>query len=67
MADWQIGQAVTWLQTLRGGYGYVYPVEAVVVAVHRERVRIAVHRRDGTTTNVSVKPTSLQLRPGCHD
>lgn len=41
------GQHVTWLHQPRGGYGYIIPVPAVVLAVRSQRVKIQVSKRNG--------------------
>lgn len=54
------GDAVTWRQTLRGGYGYVCEVPAVVLSLGRARVRIAVLTNNGELVRRSVHPASLR-------
>lgn len=57
------GQQVTWIHHPKGGYGYSYPVDAVVVKVNPKTVTIRVKTRSGTTKDVRVWPESLRARP----
>jgi hypothetical protein len=62
------GALVTWLHVPRGGYGYVFPVDAVVVA-HARRprtwVRISVITADGRRVERRVEAANLMWRdPG---
>jgi hypothetical protein len=62
-SSYQPGQPVTWLHTPRGGYGYTYPVNAVVVKVGKKRVQLEAPLKDGNTKLVWVKPANLRPRP----
>jgi hypothetical protein len=55
----KVGEKVVWRYTPRGGYGYVYPVNGVVVCVGKKRVRIRVEKRDGTLVEREVDPANL--------
>jgi hypothetical protein len=56
------GDKMTWLYTLRGGYGYTIPVNAEVVRVNAKTVRIRVQRVSGEMIELNVKPDSLGER-----
>ena len=56
------GDQMTWLHIPRGGYGFVYPVNAEIVKVNAKTIRIRVAKRDGALTERSVKPESLKPR-----
>ena len=56
------GDRVTWHREMRGGYGYVVPVPAIVERVTPHRVRIRARLEAGGTKVVSVKPASLRAR-----
>lgn len=56
------GQAVTWKYQPRGGYGYIVPVPATVVAVTGKRVRIQVLRRNGQPVKRYVRPEHLKAK-----
>jgi hypothetical protein len=55
------GDRVTWRYTPRGGYGYVIPVDGVVVRVGK-RITIRVQRTNGEDVLRSVKAESLVVR-----
>jgi len=61
-SNFQIGERCTWLKTFRGGYGYVYPVGAVVTAInqHSGRVQIEVKKVDGSLVKRWVKLDNLR-------
>lgn len=40
--NFQIGQAVTWMYTPRGGYGYTTPVKAIITRIAKSKVQIEV-------------------------
>ena len=61
-AHFSPGQQVTWHHTPRDGYGYVIPVDGVVVKVNKATVTIRVQKRDGTYRDLCVQPTSLHVR-----
>lgn len=56
------GMAVTWLLTLRGGYGYVRHVPATVVRVGRKRITINAEKAVGGSAIVTVSPNHLRPR-----
>ncbi|WP_026370027.1 hypothetical protein [Kallotenue papyrolyticum] len=58
------GDLATWLHTSRGGYGYVIPVDAQVVRVNHKTIRVRVQRRDGSYTEINVRPERLRPRRG---
>lgn len=49
MSDIKVGDKITWLHVIRGGYGYVERITGTVVKVTSKRVRIAVKTKDGET------------------
>ncbi len=57
------GQPVCWLHVPRGGYGYTYPVSAVVVKAGPKRVQVEAPLKNGNTKLVWVKPENLRDRP----
>ena len=63
-ADWQPGDLVTWLHTPRGGYGYTFLVDGVVVSVGPKRVTIEVVRTSGEIVRRSVRPEHLRPHGG---
>lgn len=58
----QPGQQLTWLYSPSGGYGYVIPVNARVVAVKGKRVLIEVARTNGELVERWVTPQKLKVR-----
>lgn len=56
------GDKVTWLYTPRGGYGYVIPVDGVVIKVNRSTVRIKVKNRSCVEVERNVRPENLKPR-----
>jgi len=56
------GDQMAWLHIPRGGYGFVYPVNAEVVKVGAKTIRIRVAKRDGALVERNVKPESLKSR-----
>lgn len=56
------GQAVTWAYTPRGGYGYTYPVDGVVIRSTARRVLIAVRKASGESVTRWVTPDNLRPR-----
>lgn len=62
LVDLAPGMFVTWIHEQRGGYGFAIPVDAVVVKVCKNRVRIEVPLRDGRRVERVVKPESLRPR-----
>jgi hypothetical protein len=62
MRAWQPGDQATWLHEPRGGYGYVIPVNAVVVRVGPKRVLIEVARVNGDLVQRWVTPDRLRER-----
>lgn len=59
------GAVVTWLHVPRGGYGYVFPVDAEVTSHGRApstRVTIVVATRSGRRVKRSVDAASLRWR-----
>lgn len=56
------GDLITWAHTPRGGYGYTFGVDGVVVRVNAKTVTIRVMRRDGQRVNRRVKPENLTHR-----
>lgn len=63
----QEGQAVTWFHTMRGGYGYVERVPAVVWRIGNKRVTILVKDNDGNPLRRSVSPENLVPKPVLYD
>jgi len=59
----RVGERVTWWCVPRGGYGFGYPVEATIIAVHRTRVTVRVKRRNGVVVDRRVSPSSLREVP----
>jgi hypothetical protein len=55
-----IGQHVTWRYEPRGGYGYVIPVNGVVVAVRPTRIQIEVERYNGEMVKRWVTPDRIR-------
>jgi hypothetical protein len=62
MTHYEPGAVVTWLQELRGGYGYVQPVDGVVVRTTSVRVVIRVTTRTGEQVERAVRPEALRMR-----
>lgn len=61
--EWLVPDAiVTWLYTLRGGYGHTWPVDATVVRVHARRATIRVAKTTGGEVERVVAITSLRRR-----
>ena len=60
---WASGQAVTWLQALRGAARTVWPVDGVVLRAGPKRVLICVRRRSGELVERWVRPDALRVRP----
>lgn len=60
----EIGQRVTWHHQMRGGYGYVRNVPAVVreISVSGKRVLIEAQLERGGTKLTYVKPENLSVR-----
>jgi hypothetical protein len=56
------GAPTTWLHRPRGGYGYVYPVDGIVVRQAAQRVVIRVPLKDGTPVERRVRPEHLRRR-----
>lgn len=54
------GALVTWLHEPRGGYGYVVPVDAKVLAVRRATVQIEVRTKAGSLVKRNVNPERLR-------
>ncbi|HLZ62775.1 MAG TPA: winged helix-turn-helix domain-containing protein [Ktedonosporobacter sp.] len=54
------GQAVTWRHVPRGGYGYVYPVDATVVGVSGNKLTLRVQKQDGTWKEVRVDARNVR-------
>lgn len=57
-----LGMHVSWIHEPRGGYGFTTPVDAIVVKVCKQRVRIQVPLRDGRRVERIVRPESLRKR-----
>ena len=57
------GDRLTWRHVPRGGWGYVFPVDVVVVSVGRKRVLVEAPLARGGTKRVRVSPEALQPRP----
>lgn len=55
-----IGDRVIWNWYPRGGYGFVIPVPATVVAVNKKTVTIAAQLKDGSTVNRHVPARNLR-------
>ena len=54
------GERAVWWCVPRGGYGFGYPVDATIIAVHRTRVTVRVKRRNGVVVDRRVSPSSLR-------
>lgn len=59
---WQPGDHVTWLREQRGGYGFLQPVDALVLRLTAKRVIVRAHRHDGGYVERAVNPNSLRRR-----
>ena len=59
---WPVGAPVTWLYQTRGGYRFVRPVPATVLATNSEvgTVKIAAQLRAGGTKERWVRPERLR-------
>jgi len=57
-----VGAMVMWLHVPRGGYGYVFPVDAKVLGVHSDRARIEVTKADGEIVRRTVRIENLRWR-----
>lgn len=58
----EVGQAVTWIYTPRGGYGWPIPVDGIVIAVTSKRVKVEVQKRSGEMVQRWVTPDRLKPR-----
>lgn len=56
------GMIVSWIHEPHGGYGFAIPVDAVVMKICKQRVRIEVPLRDGGRVERVVRPESLRPR-----
>ncbi len=56
------GDAITWLHQLRGGWGYIVPVDGTVVRLAGQRIVIRVPLRDGSLIECRVRPEHLRQR-----
>jgi len=56
------GACVVWMHVPRGGYGYAIPIDAKVLLVGRELVRIEVKTAAGEIVERAVKVGSLRWR-----
>jgi len=54
-----VGQRVVWAHEMRGGYGYIEYLDAVVTKITAKRVSVAVAKKDGETVTRSVKAEKL--------
>ncbi len=62
------GQSVIWLQELKGGYGYIHPVDGTILKINPKTLLLQVKKRDGRLTTVSVKPEHVRpADPPAHD
>ncbi len=61
--EWRIGEQVIWVHEMRGGYGYVEKIPAIIVKLGEARVTIEVQRKSGEFVRRSVKHTSLRRNP----
>lgn len=59
-----VGLLCVWEHTPRGGYGYVCPVDAKIVALNLQgdEATISVSRRDGRQVKRRVKTSALRHR-----
>jgi hypothetical protein len=57
------GDTVTWLHVPRGGYGYSFPVDAVVVKHGPKRVLVEARTKAGEVVQRWVLPERLRRRP----
>ena len=62
VADFEVGERVTWLHEMRGGYGYTQPVDGLVTKIGRMRVQIEVKSRSGAPRLRWVAPTNLRKK-----
>ena len=58
------GDNVVWMYEHRGGYGYVVPVPAVLVKMHKVNAVIDAQLKDGGTKRVTVRIASLRTADG---
>ena len=62
LATFKPGDAVTWLYTPRGGYGYRIPVDAIVRKLGARRVQIEAPLASGALRLIWVTPEKLVAR-----
>lgn len=62
MDQFCVGDRVTWLCAPRGGYGYIWPVDAEVVKINRVRLRLRAKRWDGSYGEVNVRPENVRRK-----
>lgn len=62
--DVRPGDDVVWMYEHRGGYGYVTPVPAVLVKMHKVKAVIDAQLKDGGTKRVTVRIASLRTVDG---
>jgi hypothetical protein len=57
-----VGALVVWLHTPRGGYGYIYPVDAKICALNLQgdKAKIEVAKKSGETVFRNVNISSLR-------
>lgn len=60
MITFTVGQHVIWLYEMSGGEGYVEHIDAVVIEIKGNRVKIEVPKRTGKLVHRWVKAWSLR-------
>lgn len=63
-ADFLEGQPVIYKRTQRGGYGFVYRIPSVVLAVGPKRVQVEYELERGGMKSVWVDPKNLEAVSG---
>jgi len=58
------GCTLTWLHEPRGGYGYVIPVDALVLSKGNSKVKVEVKLRNGGKSIRFVNPDKLKEKIG---
>lgn len=60
------GDTVTWRYVPRGGWGYVFRTEAVILTLGKHWATIQVRKADGTPVQRRVKASNLEPRAESH-
>lgn len=56
------GQPIVWLHQLRGGWGYVWPVDGHIVRTAGQHVIVRVPLKNGRLVERRVRPENLRPR-----